>query len=1093
MQRLLEAASLRILLGKRHKTEKTKMAELASRNELKDKAKAEVFSGELQLVPLTGTAFSKACQVLWSVCPLSDHHNYSGAKDSKHLVEMLQKHEKGAFSVFGAIVQEEHAPVDQVLKHLTCLCSLPQSQPGSMCVKTDSPLHDDLRACWKHLSAHLTALPDCDAKTLENLRSLPCVAVALEDVADQQIQVTTLTLPKFSFFQLPLLKGKEANLRLYLRRVHAETSKEASVFRVLGANGAPRAVDYAGASERVAAKAKELGRANWEWVVAVLEACIKGVHEEVSDEAAQAGKEPLKLTNLHMFTSAGQIEPATHLLWADEPKWLKRCETADSLHFCSLNGQDQREIAMSLVSCAGLRQLSKVLEERRVVSDAEDDGGNTDFKETVEHLIQSDEFAAGLHAVILKNNDDASEKALTELTKDLREIKFIATAGRLRSGLFWTQQSGTLGDSDSNTPIPGSEVDQQVYFDETERFIYIGDTTLSPTEDACTAELVVALRRALPTLWKVDSFLLEALLRSAILDGIEGIEDFLLKRDIKVEGVAPRQRKRALGPGDNLPQDLQNNLLWAMDSTFGEGESVAVLVDDVFTIGEVAKFPDDQKQDLGEGLTRSYFVRIGPDKFEARKHFEVYKIHHNRAPTETCTDLELLPPGGPKAPPPAPGAASAAAGSTSPSGTATAEAASAEPTEDDEKQIKDMKKYLHEMSNMTPADYKAVMRRLFKTWHPDKVGDTPLSKRVFHMLRSHEQWYKRKSAGEAVGDDSWLDRDDESAGMDGNATGELLAITASEDAGTAAPSNQSSWFQEFEREMQAAKEEREKPQPKRAMASEFEVGEDGEQKEARVVKPRVKPAEPPVINLMAPEAPPEIVKPRIVDKALAPRYMQEAQIELVAARRLMKDIEDMRTLPSRAVWHCQQAVEMALRAVMLRTCGVAEDEAVGGAAHDLIDFIKRLKTADANTEEQRRAQKVPLTDDDVEWLKRAYLAARYPKPGRYGIPAMLYQAADAERAFKLADGFLEWAAKVEDLPDPSKFRRRWSQTVDSEGGGGGGAKRPLEESMPTPSSDARVVRPRTAEGSSNPQSSNRWSSSDNQAPATRWNRFGKPN
>merc|ERR1712085_82170 len=153
----------------------------------------------------------------------------------------------------------------------------------------------------------------------------------------------------------------------------------------------------------------------------------------------------------------------------------------------------------------------------------------------------------------------------------------------------------------------------------------------------------------------------------------------------------------------------------------------------------------------------------------------------------------------------------------------------------------------------------------------------------------------------------------------------------------------------------------------------------------------------------------------------------EAKLEMVVVRRLMKDSDDgLRAMPSRAVWHCQQAVEMAMKAAMLRTCGVAEEEVVGGAAHNLIDFVTRIKNAEANTEEQRRAQNVPLDNDDVEWLKRAYLAARYPKPGRYGVPTLLYSDADSDRALRLAEGFLQWSERVEDLPDPNKYRRRWA-------------------------------------------------------------------
>jgi len=195
---------------------------------------------------------------------------------------------------------------------------------------------------------------------------------------------------------------------------------------------------------------------------------------------------------------------------------------------------------------------------------------------------------------------------------------------------------------------------------------------------------------------------------------------------------------------------------------------------------------------------------------------------------------------------------------------------------------------------------------------------------------------------------------------------------------------------------------------------------------------------------------------RIVDKILAQRYLQEAKLELVAVKRLMGEVNGVRSMPSRAVWHCQQAVEMALKGAMLRTCGVAEEEVVGGAAHNLIDFITRLKTAEVNTEEQRRAQNVPLGGEDVDWLKRAYLAARYPKPGRYGVPTLLYTDVDAERALKLADGFIKWAENVEDLPDPNKFRRRWANQTKDEGlvksvikDNTPGAQAPEPESAPT--------------------------------------------
>merc|ERR1719491_2428143 len=169
----------------------------------------------------------------------------------------------------------------------------------------------------------------------------------------------------------------------------------------------------------------------------------------------------------------------------------------------------------------------------------------------------------------------------------------------------------------------------------------------------------------------------------------------------------------------------------------------------------------------------------------------------------------------------------------------------------------------------------------------------------------------------------------------------------------------------------------------------------------------------------------------MVDKQLAARFIQEAKVEVVCIRRLMNSQNNMRIVPPRAVFHAQQCVEMALNSAMLRTCGVSEDEVAGGAAHDLIDFIKRIRGAEVNTMEQRRAQQVPLNEVDVDWLKRAYLASRYPKPGRWGVPSMLYDDADAKRALDLAEKFVQWAEEVEDLPDPGKARRKWAQFEES--------------------------------------------------------------
>merc|ERR1719491_191369 len=199
----------------------------------------------------------------------------------------------------------------------------------------------------------------------------------------------------------------------------------------------------------------------------------------------------------------------------------------------------------------------------------------------------------------------------------------------------------------------------------------------------------------------------------------------------------------------------------------------------------------------------------------------------------------------------------------------------------------------------------------------------------------------------------------------------------------------------------------------------------------------------------------------MVDKQLAARFIQEAKVEVVCIRRLMNSQNNMRIVPPRAVFHAQQCEGMALNSAMLRTCGVSEDEVAGGAAHDLIDFIKRIRGAEANTVEQKRAAEVPITELDVDWLKRAYLAARYPKPGRWGVPSLLYDEADADRALKMAEVFVKWAEEVEDLPDPGKTRRKYMQYEEAPT-----IKPAVDPNLPAPPPVPRFVPPPSKSSSS---------------------------
>ena len=105
---------------------------------------------------------------------------------------------------------------------------------------------------------------------------------------------------------------------------------------------------------------------------------------------------------------------------------------------------------------------------------------------------------------------------------------------------------------------------------------------------------------------------------------------------------------------------------------------------------------------------------------------------------------------------------------------------------------------------------------------------------------------------------------------------------------------------------------------------------------------------------------------------------------------------------------------MSLKSAMLCAGGLTDEEFTGRASHDLSSFRRSFGRAQATTREQRRFQQVPATREDLEWLRRAYLAARYPNASATAVPAAGYTDADAQHAIATAEDVLLWAACLMD-------------------------------------------------------------------------------
>ena len=153
-------------------------------------------------------------------------------------------------------------------------------------------------------------------------------------------------------------------------------------------------------------------------------------------------------------------------------------------------------------------------------------------------------------------------------------------------------------------------------------------------------------------------------------------------------------------------------------------------------------------------------------------------------------------------------------------------------------------------------------------------------------------------------------------------------------------------------------------------------------------------------------------------------WLQQAECELLTTRTLLSH-----RLNSPAVFHGQQVVEMSLKSAMLRTCGLTPEEQTGATSHDLAGFHSRLCAASqaaSCTEEQREAvEAMPGSQADMAWLKRAYLAARYPNACTFGkLPAHGYDDDDATRAMQLAEHMFQWSKHLSDLPTAGEVRAR---------------------------------------------------------------------
>ena len=109
-----------------------------------------------------------------------------------------------------------------------------------------------------------------------------------------------------------------------------------------------------------------------------------------------------------------------------------------------------------------------------------------------------------------------------------------------------------------------------------------------------------------------------------------------------------------------------------------------------------------------------------------------------------------------------------------------------------------------------------------------------------------------------------------------------------------------------------------------------------------------------------------------------------------------------------AVWHAQQACELSLKSLMMRTCGITDEE---HTSHNLQGFVERMNGHSG----------CPVTHSELRKLSTAYLRARYTSQNVRGapLPADQFGEADAREALRNAGKLRSWICGLDSVPTPS--------------------------------------------------------------------------
>jgi HEPN domain-containing protein len=653
--------------------------------------------------------------------------------------------------------------------------------------------------------------------------------------------------------------------------------------------------------------------------------------------------------------------PGSRLVWRDSSRLARRCTNLQKrvdLHFMR---EHFKESGYKKFTSAEFEQLCKLTAVRRlsdvvrVARDEQETSLTDPSKEEycLAQLLRSVEFEDGYCACLRSKyprfeDEGKFNAAKTAVRQCLSSLK-----------LNWVNPLVTCIQDDSSRDLEDSTANEFAFVD-VDGTLWLRAGVLGTEEiDTDHHDKRLAAESLLEVLsWDVlgkvmrssnapelhDSRLVMDLLK-CWRRGPASIVAMLSSHDIE---IAQSDECDSYHPGTIVSLTLTGLLQQSADCTFAIHDIVAVscgTAEGIIQYKYAKVLPSKDLAQEGTGLSRKYRLNEGGnDRSVVRKHYEIFKFDRSpHASTSTGSGAVVV--------------------------STVDKPATPDLGDEDGSEWQNLVKQLREMEDFAFEDYKKMMRRLFKQWHPDKCS-RPHAAVFFDVLRRHSSSY------EGDRDFSWLDDtvDAEEA---------LGAVAAGPSA--ASPGGTGSRSHDFP--------EWDGPDPN-ALFAEFEREQkhsDGLRQEAEAAKAAWNDSPARAAK----------VSNRERNERLSDYYWQgaENQRRVAGILAVAKEWKD-------AVWNAQQVVELTVKALMLRTCGITNEELRGKGAHDLNSLMGNI----CNDHDMW-----PVTLEDLGHLSGAYLKARYPTSEPTDER---YDDDDASRALHTADQVLVWARAMDYLPPP---------------------------------------------------------------------------